>query len=526
MSLTERHPSFIERQPDWGLMHDSYAGERTVKAAGDRYLPPTAGMVANGYGKVTPVGIANLGQAAYDAYRKRALYPDAVKKTITGLLGMVHRKPPVIEVPAALQPMVDRATIAGESIEVLWRRITEAQLLDGRCGLLVDIPSGRSIGEVVPYIALYGAPAISNWDAGIRAQGRQKLEVVVLDESAFERVELLRWEWVTRYRVLAMSEIVASFGADVQDAPAAGVYMVGTVRQSGTQGSLELAAAEFLAPQLGGMPLLEIPFVFVNTNDLVPEPCQPPLLGLAHLCMAIYRGEADYRQTLFMQGQDTLVRVGATEEQREMQTGAGAIIDLPMGGEAKFIGVSSSGLSEQRQALENDKAEADLHAVQALDAGDGKQAESGEALRVRVSARTATLASLQLTAAQALKDCLTLAGRWMGLSEAQLESIVVEPNLDFSDEKVDAATLNGLMDAKLKGLPLSLESIHSYLQRNEFTELSFEDEMQKISEEVTTVGMGGQSGTELDPTAPDGGAGAPPGGGDEDEDDDREQAAG
>jgi hypothetical protein len=150
MSLTERHPSFIERSPDWGLMHDSYAGERTVKAAGDRYLPPTAGMVANGYGKVTPTGAVNLGQAAYDAYRKRALYPDAVKKTITGLLGMIHRKPPVIEVPAALQPMVDRATIAGETIEVLWRRITEAQLLDGRCGLLVDIPSGRSIGEGCP----------------------------------------------------------------------------------------------------------------------------------------------------------------------------------------------------------------------------------------------------------------------------------------------------------------------------------------------------------------------------------------
>jgi hypothetical protein len=259
--------------------------------------------------------------------------------------------------------------------------------------------------------------------------------------------------------------------------------------------------------------------VFVNTNDLVPEPCQPPLLGLANLCMAIYRGEADYRQTLFMQGQDTLVRVGATEEQREMQTGAGAIIDLPMGGDAKYVGVSSSGLSEQRQALENDKAEADLHAVQALDAGDGKQAESGEALRVRVSARTATLASLQLTAAQALKDCLTLAGRWMGLSEAQLESIVVEPNLDFTDDKVDAATLNGLMDAKLKGLPLSLESIHSYLQRNEFTQLSFEEEMQKVAEEVTTVGTGGQAGTDLDPTAPDGGGAG-------DEDDDQERAAG
>lgn len=40
--------------------------------------------------------------------------------------------------------------------------------------------------------------------------------------------------------------------------------------------------------------------------------------------------------------------------------------------------------------------------------------------------------------------------------------------------------------------------------------------MQKVAEEVTTVGTGGQSETDLDPTAPDEG----------DDDDDQEQAAG
>lgn len=177
---------------------------------------------------------------------------------------------------------------------------------------------------------------------------------MVLDESAYERVKGLRWEFVTRYRILAMSEIVETLRATIHDAPAAGGYVVGTVRQSGSQGSLEMASAQFIAPRLGGTQLTEIPFVFVKTNDLVPEPCQP-LLGLANFCMAIYRGEADYRQTLFMQGQDTLVRIGTSDEQ-QAQTGAGAVLDVPMGGDAKFIGVSSSGLSEQRQALQNDKA--------------------------------------------------------------------------------------------------------------------------------------------------------------------------
>jgi hypothetical protein len=496
----DKHPLYEERLPDWQVMDDTYAGQSAVKAAGATYLPPTAGMRANGYGQ----GAATLGQAMYDAYRQRAIFHDFVNETIAGLVGIIHRKPPVIEVPTALQPVVDRASLAGESLALLWQRVTEAQLLHGRIGLLVDVPDGADAANAIPYLAPYAARTIVNWDVGRGPDGREVTELVVLDESGYQRIDKLRWDHVQAVRVLAMAEVAREMGATLEGVPD-GVYVVGIAQATG-EGEMEFdaAAATWIAPSIASTTLGRVPFAFVGPNDTTANPDAPPLIGLAHLALTIYRGEADYRQTLYMQGQDTLVRIGATEEQRAM-TGVGAIMDLPIGASAQYIGVSSSGLPEQRQALENDKAQVARYAIQMLDTASG-EAESGEALRVRVTARTATLARLQLTAAAALRDCLVHAGRWRGLSDAELAQIVVTPNLDFSDATPNMASVSLLMDAKFKGLPLALESIHAWLRRHEFTELEFVEEQEKIREEEANAPSRGGTGVDVDPF---GGAGNP-----------------
>ena len=102
-----------------------------------------------------------------------------------------------------------------------------------------------------------------------------------------------------------------------------------------------------------------IPFVFCNSDSTCLDPTKPPYLDLVYLSLAIYRGEADYRQSLFMQGQDTLVISGALMGQesgvQSVQVGAsGGIYFSSSEGKAEFIGVNSQGLSEQRTALEND----------------------------------------------------------------------------------------------------------------------------------------------------------------------------
>jgi hypothetical protein len=90
---------------------------------------------------------------------------------------------------------------------------------------------------------------------------------------------------------------------------------------------------DFIIPSLAGKPLDAVPFVFVGPRDLVPTPDMPVLMPLARIALAIYRTEADYRQALYMQGQDTLVVVGqqATLDQKTT-VGAFGSIDLPIGG--------------------------------------------------------------------------------------------------------------------------------------------------------------------------------------------------
>jgi hypothetical protein len=524
MSIQDQHPEYTSRYPDWRILSDCFDGERKVKAAGPEYLPPTGGMIENGYSSTltTSLGTAttidttaggystnSIGTASYNAYRTRAVFHPFVHEAVTGLLGVLHRKPPVVEVPKALEPMLERMTNRGENLEQLWRRISEGQLKHGRLGLLVDLPSASSV-KAVPFVALYCAEHVLNWDTAPGEDGREALQLVVLDESRYERQPDLQWERVVRVRVLATADVAVTIDSEAPIEAQGETYVVGEFRGEGEGDAqtMTISAAGWVAPSMTSSAadgLAAIPFVFVNTNDLVPTPDQPPLLGLANITLAIYRGEADYRQSLFMQGQDTLARFGYQDPEANDSTkgvkgpriGAGTIMDFPPGGDLKYVGVSSQGIPYQKDALDADKQQAAMYSVQMLDTKGG-DAESGEALRIRVSARTATLARLQHTAAAAIRDCLVYAGRWLGLGDAELDAIVVTPNLDFADDAKPAADIATIQSARVAGARISDESYHEYLVANRILTTTFEEESLRYERDLTE--RGGNGGTAVDVT--------------------------
>ena len=208
-------------------------------------------------------------------------------------------------------------------------------------------------------------------------------------------------------------------------------------------------------------------------------PDKPPLLGLANLALAIYRGEADYRQALFMEGQDTLVIIGDTTDENR-RTGANASINLPIGGDAKYIGVNSMGLIEMRQSLENDRAAADQRGGALLDS-DSREKESGDALKIRVAARTATLNQIALAGAFGLEQLLKIAAEWMG---ADPEQVSVTPNLDFAGDELASRSLLELATAKGMGAPISNRTIHDQMSEKDLTKLTFEEELAEIEKDA------------------------------------------
>jgi hypothetical protein len=470
MSIQTEHPDYQDRLPDWQIMRDTVGGARRVKKKLFTYLPATSGMVADGAKKAQEPG-----WSAYQAYLSRAVFPNAVDDAVKVLVGAMHRKPAKIEVPDAMKEMLDVATRERDTMENLLRKINEEQLLTGRIGLLVDVMPGRDVPHFVPYVA----ESITNWDeVSPDAFAVNELQMLVLKEIIIERVAIFEWMTVTRYRACLVSPDYAN-GEPVTDP------MYQTFTEDFGQSDQNVVTTDPIIPKFKGNPLKQIPFVCIGSNDLTMTPDEIPLLGLADYALVVYRGEADFRSTLFMLGQDTLVTIGedpgedGDEKATSTRIGVGAKISLPLQGDAKFIGVSSEGLPEQRRALVDDHTKLREMGSRLLEPRSG-QAESGEALKVRVAAQTSTLLQLAITAAAGLEKALKIAAEWMGLNP---DDVTVTPNLDFAETKAKTTELRDLMDARERGAPLSFKSIHAWAKQNGFTDEEFDTEIADIKSE-------------------------------------------
>lgn len=494
MGLDSKHPDYLSHIDDWIMMRDFYRGERVVKSKTTTYLPATSGMIIDGMGKASS-GRVNLGQAAYDAYLTRALFPDYVKEAVEAYIGLLHQKSPTIQLPKALEPLREKASLYGESLEMLLRRINEEQLVSGRMGILLDLPGEVTFGpDTVPYIATYVAESAINWDAGQIGEGAAKLELVILNESGVRRNQNFDWVDQSKYRVLELhnptesdqpQEGIESSEAVTPVQQTGRTYRFGVFTSEGN-GAPSYVETDMQEALWRGQTLDEIPFVFVNSKDITAEPDEPPLMGLARLCRAIYCGEADLRQNLFMQGQDTLVISGERKKPADaavgdtaIRTGAGSMIELEQGGSAEYVGVTANGLTEQRETLKDDHQRAASRAGQLINT-KANGVESGDALKTRVAAQTATLNMIALTSAAALEQLLKIAAKWVG---ANPDEVKVQPNLEFSDYDMTGDNLVKLMTARKEGAPLSKESIHALMADQGLTRMDFKTEIATIKKE-------------------------------------------
>jgi hypothetical protein len=491
MALESLHPLYVDRSPDWVETRDLYKGERHVKSKGEKYLPATKSMKLDGMGHTA--GRPNLGQEVYDAYRTRAIMPDYFKEAVEHYIGMLHKKPPTIELPAAMEPLREAATMFGEPLEALLRRINEEQLVTGRLGLLLDLPKDPDPANPMPYIALYVAEAGRNWDDGQIEQGEADLNLVVLDESGYRRARgTFDWITVTKYRVL---DLFTEGEDEEARAKATPTYRSGAFEVEGG-GSPEYVESDMTTPMIRGVTLDEIPFIFVNSKDVTSAPDEPPMMGLVRLALAIYRGEADYRQTLFMMGQETLVIIGdqkktstdlnevAGADGEPLRTGAGSVIEMDAvpGASVQYVGISGEGLSEQREALVNDRKNADAKSG-SLATDSASTQESGKAKQTRLGAQTATLKQIALTGAAGLEWLLKTAARWMG---ADPDQVKVTPNLEFGEVTLVPKDIVDAMTARSMGAPLSIESIHGLASDMGLTKLDYATEKAMVDEERLT----------------------------------------
>lgn len=408
-----KHPEYVEFEASWQLMRDAVAGEDDIRARGEKYLPMKSGQAA--------IENPALRNKSYNAYKARAEFPEITAPTIRGAVGVMLAKPAQIDLPESMEHLRERATLDGQTLDGLHRRIATEIMTTGRYGLMPGMtPNG------VPYLAGYIAESITNWDdpAG-------RLDYLVLDETGPVRDrETGEWKTITRYR-----EIVA-------DGPH---YTARIWTRAGNSWSVE-DEPPALTPR--GEALGDIPFVFVGTNDLTPSPDDVPLYGLAKLAVRVYQLDADFRTTIHMTSEPTPWANGFGEDmdgaapldQAPKSIGSAVIWLLPPSATPGLLEFTGAGAAAQAAAIADALDRAASFGAQIIETGQA--AESGEALRLRAASQTATLTTIALNTAAGLERALRHIAVWIG---ADPEQVIVTPNLEFFDRRLTPQEITALV---------------------------------------------------------------------------------
>ena len=432
MAVDNKHPDYAAHMEEWLLMRETLRGVNAVKMAQTRYLPCPSGFLVQ----------ADGGVEMYRAYITRARVPDILEPTLAGMVGVIHRNEVSIEMPAKMEPLWENATVDNLPLESFHRRVTLELLLTGRYSILTDV----SVERDLPYLAGYITETLINWD--------ESRDFYVMDETGLIRTGF-DWSEQKQYRELVLDD---------------GIYKQRVYMDSSAEEFIEV-----IPNRLGGGNLDTIPLVVSGPADQSLEVRSPPLEGVSRGMISMYQLDADYRWQLYMSGQETLFITGA--ETLPTSVGAAVVHGLPMGADAKYVSPSCKGIDAHRQAI-LDAREAAVAAGAALfDTPSGR--ESGDALRLRYSAQTATLTTIAQASGAALEKALRYVATFMGLNP---EEVIVRPNLRFIDSTMTPADARQLMEVWLGGGISKLTLFENY-QRGEITsvERTFEQEEDLIA---------------------------------------------
>ena len=470
--ITEPRKEYTTYLPDVVRNRAAVGGEREVKRAGVKFLPPLASMCCNtSYDSINNVtvidqtaGLTEEGLAAYSKYLALASFYGATGRTVDGLVGLIFSKEAVADLPPMIEYLKDNVDSKGTSIRALAKIASTEAFIAPRSGLLVARPStpvGASEATVEannlrPKILHYKYESIINWDYEV-INNIEKLSLVVLKEQKTVRVDY-KVESEDQYRVLELVD---------------GVYCQSLYNKDGE-------IVDPIAPVvINGEGSNEIPFYFIEVgaenkaviNDLVD-------MNFHH-----YQISADYNSKNHFSSFIIWYETGAHQGQN-MLMGNG-VKWSNISPDATFGVLQPDGNSDAlRIALQDDEQRMAALGAEALKPRQSGP-ESAEAKSLDKTAQNSTTANVAITVSEALTKALSFAAKWMG----DMADVIYDLNTDYNPTGMDAQSLTALIAAWQSG-GISYETFYENLQRGEIasSERTAEDEQLLISNAGTGMG--------------------------------------
>ena len=427
MGIESKHPLYIETENKWTRVRDSFLGSDKIKSQGEVYLPK----------------LSSQDKDQYTAYVMRAMYVNAIKNTVQGLVGAVMRIDPVIKAPDRILELSQDITGTGVSLNDFISNMLSEQLLMGRQGILIDRTEDRA------YLSGYTTEQMTNWMDG----------VIVLKETyvSHDINDVYDMTYEVQYRELMIDED--------------GKYLVRIWREN-----TGWNVWNEIYPTKVGQALDEIPFVALSGNELNLNPTQPPLLSLVDTNLSMYRTSADLEHGRHFTALPTPYVTGIDGDS-ELKIGSGSAWILPdSSSKAGYLEFTGQGLQALEKAVEEKRgimASLGASLLQTEKSG----VESAEAVRLRQNSETSVLVGAVLSVQEGIAKALSFMAEWEGVSG----DIEVELNTDFSDTKISAEDLTALMTAWQSG-GISHETFLHNMKKGEVipNDVSVEDEKGRI----------------------------------------------
>lgn len=346
VSTKPTHPLYQEMLPDLIAARDCYAGERSIKERGVKYLPRLTGQ----------------SNEEYHAYKQRATFYSIVGRTVTALTGIAVVADPQIEAPDEIRTLMTDNPYGLQFDELRYRSLRDVQLV-GRFGVLIDAPEGESqdIG-IVPY----SSEAIINWELD---KNNKPVMVMLMEIVWLPTGEGYNKQATLRYRTLELKN---------------GIYTQ-TIEDAKSQ-------TRTITPTFGGQSLDFIPFFVANPLGLGFDIEKIPMVDLVNLNLSHYRTSADLEHGRHFCGLPTPVITGSDVSSNKMRIGGNKAWVLPeQGADAKYLEFTGQGLLSLEKALQEKESQLSSMSVNVIDRAS-RGSEASDTVKLRYTSETASLA--------------------------------------------------------------------------------------------------------------------------------------
>lgn len=317
MSVKTKHTKLKELEQCYQLVIDVLAGEQAVKAKRELYLPRPC------------VGLDEKSLSRYAAYLKRAVFYEKAAGVLNSWCSLLFVNNYELELPSEMEYLRDNIDGYNVTIDQLAKKIARNVLSLGRCGILTDFvnaPGSKGTasdlrsGKSRPKLVVVSSDNIINWK---ELELGYEYIVIKVESKAYDKVSKFESKNVIEYWELAI----------INDG-----YVI---RKHIGEDSI----TNTIPRNVKGEPFKEIQFDFIGSSNNNASPDYPLMYTFASLNIGHYRNSADWEESCFTSGQNTLVLIGQGSKAGNVIVGENGVISLTAGADAKYLKASTDCLA-------------------------------------------------------------------------------------------------------------------------------------------------------------------------------------